>query len=154
ATAYVVSNGLMPEALEKLNPLPTNLYLSIDAPNKSLFEKIDKPTIKNAWEKLNKSLEILSKLKTTTVLRITLIKSLNMVKPEQYAKAIKKAQPDFVEVKAYMWVGYSQQRLDIKNMPRHNEVKSFAKKILKHLENYKLKDEKKESRVVLLEKIS
>jgi wyosine [tRNA(Phe)-imidazoG37] synthetase (radical SAM superfamily) len=51
-----------------------------------------------------------------------------------------------------MWVGYSQKRLAIKNMPLHSEVKSFSKKILKHLKNYKLINEKKESRVILLAK--
>ena len=49
-----------------------------------------------------------------------------------------------------MWVGYSRQRLDIKNMPIHEEVKEFSEQILKHLKNYKLKNEKKESRVVLI----
>jgi len=76
-----------------------------------------------------------------------------MVNPEQYAELIEKAQPDFVEIKAYMWVGYSQQRLEIKNMPRHPEIKEFTNKIAKHLKNYKIKDEKKESRVVLLSRI-
>ncbi|MEE9525403.1 MAG: 4-demethylwyosine synthase TYW1 [Candidatus Woesearchaeota archaeon] len=152
ATAYVVTNGLLPNKLKSLKPLPTNLYISIDAPNEELFKKIDQSKAKNAWKKLNKSLKILSKLKTTTILRITLIKGLNDINPEQYAELIKKADPKFVEVKAYMWVGASQQRLDIKNMPIHSEVKEFSKEILKHLKNYKLKDEKKESRVILLAK--
>jgi len=152
-TTFVVSNGLMPERLKNLEQ-PTQLYISIDAPNKELFNKIDKPTIKNAWQKLNKSLTILKKLKskTRTVLRITLIKNMNMVEPENYAKLIKKANPMFVEIKAYMFVGASRQRLEIKNMPRHHEVKEFAKQILKYLKEHKLVDGKKESRVVLLAK--
>ena len=48
-----------------------------------------------------------------------------------------------------MWVGYSRQRLEIQNMPYHNEVKNFAKELAK-LTGYKIIDEKKESRVVLL----
>ncbi|MBW2996401.1 4-demethylwyosine synthase TYW1 [Candidatus Woesearchaeota archaeon] len=153
ATAYIVTNGLLPEALSQLSPLPTNLYISLDAPNKTLFKKIDQPQIKDAWKKLNQSLEIISTLKTTTVLRITLIKGLNDVNPEQYAELINKANPNFVEVKAFMWVGASQERLEIENMPLHEEIKEFSKKILKHLKNYKLKDEKKESRVVLLSRV-
>ncbi|MBW2978447.1 4-demethylwyosine synthase TYW1 [Candidatus Woesearchaeota archaeon] len=154
ATSFIVSNGLLPEALTKLKPLPTQLYISIDAPNEKLFKKVDRPTIKNAWKKLNKSLNILKELKskTRTVLRITLLKNLNMIEPENYAKLIKKADPIFVEVKAYMFVGYSMQRLSIQNMPRHHEVKAFTEKIIKYLPNYKIKDEKKESRVVLLAK--
>ena len=90
-------------------------------------------------------------LKTRKTLRITLIKNLNMIEPENYAKLIKIAAPDFVEVKSYMWVGASQKRLNIKNMPLHPEVKNFAKKIGKAC-GYKIVDEKKESRVVLLMK--
>lgn len=150
ATSFVVSNGLYPEALKKLKPLPTNLYISVDAPNEQILKKVCRPALKDVWKRFNKSLEILKNLKTTTVLRLTLVKDFNMLHPEQYAELIKKANPDFVEIKAYMWVGYSQQRLEIKNMPLHSEVKDFAKQILKHLKKYKIKDEKKESRVVLL----
>lgn len=151
-TTFIVTNGLLPERLKNIEP-PTQLYLSLDAPNEELFNKIDRPVIKNAWKKLNKSLTILKNLKTRTVIRLTLIRNLNMTQPENYAKLIQKASPDFIEAKAYMYVGYSQQRLSIENMPIHHEVKSFAAKILKLLPNYKLIDEKKESRVVLLKKI-
>jgi tRNA wybutosine-synthesizing protein 1 len=50
-----------------------------------------------------------------------------------------------------MFVGYSQQRLSIENMPRHEEIRAFSERIAK-LSNYRIKDEKKESRVVLLER--
>ena len=42
------------------------------------------------------------------------------------------------------------ERLEKSNMPYHTEVKGFAEQLLKHLPDYYLKDEKKESRVVLL----
>ena len=71
----------------------------------------------------------LKSLKTTTVIRITVIKGLNNINPEQYAELIEKANPKFIEIKAYMWVGYSRQRLEQKNMPRHEEVKDFSKQI-------------------------
>ena len=74
-----------------------------------------------------------------------------MVKPEKYAKLIKKASPLFVEAKAYMHVGYSQQRLPLKAMPRHEEIKEFAEQIAK-FSGYKIIDEKENSRVVLLMK--
>jgi len=152
-TTFVVTNGLLPERLRKIET-PTQLYISLDAPNEELFLKIDRPVIKNAWKKLNRSLEILKELKkkTRTVIRITLIKGMNIAEPENYAKLIKKAEPDFVEVKAYMLVGFSRQRMAIENMPRHYEIKDFANEILKYLPGYKLVDEKKESRVVLLAK--
>ena len=57
----------------------------------------------------------------------------------------------FVEVKAYMWVGMSRERLEKSNMPEHEEVKKFAQDIAKHAE-YKLVDEHEPSRVVSLMK--
>ena len=147
-TTFVVSNGLNPEVIKNINP--TQLYISVSSPNKELFEKITNPQIENAWEKYNQSLEYLKNHPRAT-LRITLIKDWNMIEPENYAKIIEKAQPKFIEVKAYMCVGYSKQRLEYKNMPTHSEVKEFAKKIAQHA-NLKIIDEQERSRVVLLMK--
>ena len=153
-STFVVSNGLLPERIEKLlEEPPTQLYISVDAPNEQLFNIIDRPIIKNAWQGLIKTLRMLPKLRgnTRTVLRFTLIKGLNMVYPEQWAEIIKLSQPMFVEVKAYMWVGMSRERLEQSNMPTHEEVKQFALEIAKHAD-YKLIDEHEPSRVVLLMK--
>lgn len=152
-TTFIVSNGMMPEKLEKLNEMPTQLYLSVDAPNKELFEKIDQSSLVDGFDRLVKSLKILNTLKnkTRTTLRLTLIKNLNMINPDEWANLIKLANPLFIEVKAYMFVGFSRNRLDIENMPRHNEVRDFAEEICKH-SDYKIIDEQKESRVVLLMK--
>jgi len=57
----------------------------------------------------------------------------------------------FIEAKAYMFVGSSRQRLSIKNMPLHEDIRKFAKEIAE-LTNYIAIDEKKDSRVVLLAK--
>jgi len=153
-STFVVSNGLLPERIERLmEEPPTQLYISVDAPNEELFNIIDRPIIKNAWQGLMKTISILPKLReqTRTVLRFTLIKGLNMTKAEQWAEIIKLSQPMFVEVKAYMWVGMSRERLELQNMPLHEEVKEFALEIAKHA-NYKLIDEHEPSRVVLLMK--
>jgi tRNA wybutosine-synthesizing protein 1 len=151
-STFVVTNGMLPEILQKIEP-PTQLYISIDAPTEELLKEIDKSTLSNAWERLNKSLEILKKLKkkTRTALRITLVKGKNMVCPEKYSELIKKADPNFVEVKAYMFVGASQQRLAIENMPLHKEVVEFSKQIANPA-GMKIIDEQPESRVVLLMK--
>ncbi|HOI19048.1 MAG TPA: 4-demethylwyosine synthase TYW1 [Candidatus Woesearchaeota archaeon] len=147
-TTFLVSNGLAPEVLETIEP-PTQLYISIDAPNEELFKKIDVPKLKDGWQRLKKTLGILKNIKTRTVLRITLIKGINDVSPKQYANLITLSDADFVEVKAYMFVGASRQRLSLSNMPRHPEVMEFAKEITKYCD-YSVIDEKKESRVVLL----
>jgi len=153
-STFVVSNGLLPDRIEKLlEEPPTQLYISVDAPNEELFNIIDRPVIKNAWQGLCKTLSILPNLrqKTRTVLRFTLIKGLNMVYAEQWADIIKLSYPMFVEVKAYMWVGMSRERLEHAHMPEHDEVKEFAQQIATYAE-YKLIDEHKPSRVVLLMK--
>jgi tRNA wybutosine-synthesizing protein 1 len=153
-TTFVVSNGLLPEKIEKLlETPPTQLYISVDAPNEELFNLIDRPIIKNAWNGLMKTLSLLPifREKTRTVLRFTLIKGMNMIYPEQWAETIKLSQAMFVEVKAYMWVGMSRERLEQVNMPTHEEVKEFAKEIA-DCAGYKVIDEHEPSRVVLLMK--
>lgn len=153
-STFVVSNGLLPDRIERLlEEPPTQLYISVDAPNEELFNIIDRPIIRNAWQGLYKTLSSLPKLKekTRTVLRFTLIKGLNMVKAKQWAEIIKLSNPLFVEVKAYMWVGMSRERLEQANMPMHEEVKEFAKEIAEYAD-YKLIDEHEPSRVVLLMK--
>lgn len=153
-STFIVSNGLLPSRIEKLfEEPPTQLYISVDAPNEVLFNIIDRPIIKNAWQGLIKTLSMLPKLgrKTRTALRFTFIKGLNMVEPEQWSEIIKLSNPMFVEAKAYMWVGMSRERLEQSNMPVHEEVKQFALEIAKHCD-YKLIDEHKPSRVVLLMK--
>lgn len=149
-TTFVVTNGLLPERLERIEP-PTQLYISLEAPNEKLYKQITKSVYKDAWKRQQKSLAALRELKKRTkrVLRITAIKDMNMVDEQDYAKLIRRAEPDFVEVKGYMFVGSSRQRLSISNMPLHREVKDFSQRIA-DLSGYSYKDEKKESRVVLL----
>jgi len=106
------------------------------------------------WERLNKSLKYMKAKKQRTAIRITVIKGINDVEPENYAKLIKKANPDFVEVKAYMFLGESRKRLKQENMPSHSETKKFAKKINEFLSEYELCSEQKSSRVALLAKKS
>jgi tRNA wybutosine-synthesizing protein 1 len=151
-SSFVVTNGMLPDVLEKIEP-PTQIYVSLDSPDKELQKKICRPLHKDSWERLLKTLNVLKKLKdkTRTCLRITIIKGLNDIDPAGYAGLIKKAEPHFVEVKAYMFLGASQLKLKIENMPRHEEVKKFAQQIAEH-SGYKIKDEQEESRVVLLVK--
>ena len=149
-TTFLVSNGQFPEQIKNLTP-PTQLYISVDAPNEELLKKIDRPKFADAWNRLKKTLQNLREIDSRTTLRVTMIKGVNMVEPENYAALIKLAEPVFVEVKAYMCVGSSRERLTLENMPRHHEVKSFAEKIASE-SGYKVVDEKEESRVVLLMK--
>lgn len=151
-TSFVVTNGMLPDVLKKMTP-PTQLYISIDAPNEKLHRKICKPLHKDSWQRLMKSLDVLKDLrkKTRTTLRLTIIKGINDIDPEGYAALITRSNPMFIEVKAYMYVGASREKLAMENMPRHIEVREFAEKIAV-ASGYKIIDEQSESRVVLLMK--
>ncbi len=155
-TTFLVTNALFPERineLEEKNALPTQLYISLDAPDEELWEKIDRSIIKNGWEKVIKSLKLMKELKkkTRTTIRITAIKGINMIKPKEWAEKINIANPEFIEVKGYMFIGDSRKRMKKENMPLHEEVREFAEEICKN-SDYKIIDEQESSRVVLLMK--
>lgn len=156
-TSFLVTNGLLPEKireLEKKGALPTQLYVSLLYPNEKLFRKVTNNKNKWAWEKFNETLELLKNLKTRAVIRMTLIRDLNMADEmaEEYAGLIKKADVDFIELKGFMSVGFARERLEYTRMPFHKEIMKFSKKLLEFLPKYNFLDEKIESRVVLLGK--
>lgn len=148
-TVFLVSNGTNPEVIEKLAE-PTNLYITLPAPNKEIYKKTCIPVV-DSWDKIMKSLGLLKNFSCRTVVRLTLVKGLNFVNPEEYAKIVEKYEPDFLEVKSFMSVGFSRERLPYERMPLHEEIKEFAKKIEENC-SYRIVDESKPSRVVLLKK--
>ncbi len=148
-TTFLVTNGMTPSKLKNLDKEPTQLYISLDAPNKEIYNEVCQPQISGGWEHLNKSLDLLSTFECRTVLRTTCVKGCNMLNPQEYAEIIKRSDPDFIEIKAYMYVGSSRDRLKLDNMPSNNNVKSFAESVAE-LCGRELVDESLESRVVLL----
>ncbi len=157
AISFLVTNGLMPEKLKEIeekNQLPTQLTISLNSPNKEMYDKWHNSIKKNAWKKFNQSLEIMNELKgkTRRVVRLTLARNINLKKQyvEEYAKLIKKANPDFIHVKAYMHMGFSKKRLPHSAMPSHKEIKEFSKELLKFLPKYQFLDEQPISFVALL----
>ena len=150
-TTFLVTNGTTPEVLEKLDPLPTQLYVSLVAPNQEIYKKLCNPLISDGWEKLQETLDLLPSLDTRTVIRHTLVDNWNLDDSyvSDYARLIKRADPDFVEPKGYVFVGQSRQRMTIKNMPTHDQIKHFSTLLSKEL-GYPITNEKSASRVVLL----
>ena len=146
---FLVTNGTIPSALERMNPLPFQLYVSVPAPDRNTYIKIVRPLIKDAWERLNRTLELLPSLETRKVLRFTVIKGWNTENIEGYAKIVEMAEPNFVEVKAYEWVGQSRERLPREAMPYMRDVEDFANK-LANLTGYAIKGKYKPSGAVLL----
>ncbi|MBR9705645.1 4-demethylwyosine synthase TYW1 [Candidatus Pacearchaeota archaeon] len=159
-TTFIVTNGLNPEMITKLiekDSLPTQLYISMNSPDETSFIKWHRSTTKDAWRAFNQTLNIFKNIKTRKVVRMTLVKgeNNNMLDKyiEKYVDLIKKANPDFIEVKGFMSVGFSRDRkgMGYETMPTHPEIKEFAKKLAKKLD-YKQLDEHVFSRVILLGK--
>jgi tRNA wybutosine-synthesizing protein 1 len=169
-TAFLVTNGTMPNRLKDLlkkpklnkvqrgtakhnvslvNAEPTNLYISVYATNPKDYQKITNSFLPNAFDRVLESLMLLKKFKEArTIMRLTLVRGLNLKDAEGWAKLIKLAEPDIVEFKGYTWLGESRQRLKREDMPSMQELEDFAKKITK-LTKYKVKHNDNISRVIV-----
>ena len=148
-TTFLVTNGTRPEMIGKVNP--TQLYLSLTAFDEESHLILNRPP-KSNWEKILSSLDILRDIKSRTVIRLTLIKGYNMDDRavRNYARLIERAEPEFIEAKAYMYLGYSRLRLRWENMPEHSDIVGFSKRLAEET-GYEIKNESEPSRVVLLE---
>lgn len=153
---FLVTNGQEPEMIQRLkdeNALPTQLYLSTNAADYESFLRINKPKYDDSWQRWNKTLGMLKDLNTRTVLRITLIRDYNdhneMI--PAFAKMLEESSPHFVEIKSYMHVGRSTNRLEHENMLEMEEVKNFSKEIVKQSKKFSIMDESYVSRIVILQ---
>ena len=59
AISFLVTNGLNPSVLKNLKTLPTQITISMNAPNEELFLKWHRSTKKEAWKKFNETLGVL-----------------------------------------------------------------------------------------------
>lgn len=152
-TTFLVTNGTNPDALEKMDVLPKQLYVSLVAPNEDVYKRVCSPLVSDGWERIVRTLELLSSLDTRTVIRHTLVNGWNMDSKyvSDYAELVKKADPMFIEPKGYVFVGYSRKRMNLSNMPSHDMVKDFAMGLADET-GFNFSMEKSDSRVVLLSK--
>ncbi len=153
---FLVTNGQEPDMIQKLqdeNALPTQLYLSTNAADYESFLKINKPKYDDSWQRWNKTLEMLKDLDTRTVLRITLIRDYNDQREmiPAFAKMLEESSPHFVEIKSYMHVGRSTNRLEHENMLEMDEVKKFSQEIVNQSKIFSVMDESYVSRIVILQ---
>lgn len=155
-TTFLVTRGVRPDVLEKLaeESPPSQLYISMEAYDREMYKKINKPLVPRGWELTLKSLEIISQFPSPTVLRITAIKGINMDNRavEGFSKIIETSRPTYVEIKAYMHVGSSMQRLSRSNMPTFDDVLRFSLK-LSEATSLPIRSHVKDSRVVLLSRL-
>jgi len=148
-TTFLVTNGTFPKVLEEMDELPTQLYVTVAAPNEEIYKRICVPRIPDGWSRLMQTLELLPSLSTRTVIRHTLVKDHNMGWEKEYAKLDVIAGPTFVEPKGYVFVGDSRTRMSMDNMPSHNDILEFARRVGEEIGMVVLKD-KKDSRVCVL----
>ena len=97
-STFLVTNSQYPEQIKKIEKV-TQLYLSIDAPNKKLMKKIDNPLLEDYWERMLACLNLLKTRTYRTCIRLTMIKNENMIHHEQYAELIKM---DYYKFQQYM----------------------------------------------------
>ena len=148
-TTFLVTNGTYPERLEELDTLPMQLYITVAAPNEEIYKKVCRPKIKDGWERIMRTLDLLPSLDTRTVIRHTLVKDLNLGWVDEYAALDRRGDPDMVEPKGYVFVGGSRQRLSMSNMPSFQEIREFSQELGSRIGKEIIK-EKEDSRVVLL----
>lgn len=150
-TSFLVTRGIRPDVLEKLDEEPSQTYLSLEAWDKKSYEYFNKPLAPRAWELTLKTMDLFRTMKNPTVYRITLVKGFNTSDEalRSLAKLVERGQPTYVELKSYMYVGASRERLSRENMLSHEEVRQIAEKF-SELTGYPVRAESRPSRVVLL----
>ena len=131
-TTMLVTNGTLPKTLENLDTLPTQLYVSVDAPNKKIFDEVCRPKWNDsAWEKFEETIDLLPSLDTRIVCRHTMMKGINMDSKSiaQFAELDKRADPDWIEAKGYVYVGHSRENLSVDNMPSFDDIMNFSNQL-------------------------
>lgn len=151
-SVFVVSNGTNPKMIEKIRP--TQLYISLDAVDCGQYTEICRPVgnPEHMWENVLTSLSLLKTKESEgvrTAVRITLVAGYNDSSTEGFANIILSAQPIYVEIKGYMYLGYSRMRLEETSVPDMDAVRAFAARTAA-LCKYDIMDENSASRVVCL----
>jgi wyosine [tRNA(Phe)-imidazoG37] synthetase (radical SAM superfamily) len=102
-TTFIVTNGTLPKRIENLNSLPSQLYITLPAPNRELYKKVCRPMVKNGWDNILDSLSLVESLSCRSVVRLTAVKNLNLSDKyiEDYVRLVKMANPNFFEIKGF-----------------------------------------------------
>src|ERR671910_760650 len=157
-SVFLVTNGQEPEMLQRLideDALPTQLYLSTNASNKRMFMMVNRPKYRDAWDRWQESLELLSEMNTRIVLRMTIIRNFNDSTNyvDEFADMMKIGNPHFIEIKSYMHIGMSTQRLESSDMLEIDEIRNYSRLLCKSLDRFSIMDESEISRIVVLQNL-
>jgi tRNA wybutosine-synthesizing protein 1 len=151
-SVFIVSNGTNPEVLKNLAKEPSQLYISLCAPNEETYKKTCRPMIVDGWDRVMETLDLLESFNCPTVLRHTLIPGLNMVRPKEYVRLAERSNATYLEPKAAMSVGAARDRFSYEDMAWFEDIKEFAEKMA-DAGSYKIIDEHRWSNIVLLSKL-
>jgi tRNA wybutosine-synthesizing protein 1 len=96
---------------------------------------------------------MLADLDTRTVLRVTLIRNWNDSKKmiSGFKSIFEKSNAHFVELKSYMHIGRSTNRLEYENMVEMNDVRKFSEQIADKSDRFEIMDESEISKIVVLQ---
>ena len=151
-STFLVTNGTTPATLRRMHAegrLPTQLYVTVAAPNEEIYQRLMVPKSGNEWRKLKETLALLPSLPTRTVIRHTLVEGWNLGWEDEYAELDRIGKPMFIECKGYSFVGESRLRLEAENVPSHTSIRTFAEQLADRI-GYEVAAEREDSRVVLL----
>ena len=151
-SVFIVTNGLRPNALAGLSREPSQLYVSVCAPDEETYRRTCRPLVPDGWSRLMETLELLGSFSCPTVLRHTLVPRLNMVDPAGYARLAERADATYLEPKAAMSVGFARRRFGYEGMAWHSDIRVFAE-ALSAESGYRIVDEHPPSSVVLLSRL-
>ncbi|MDH2901258.1 MAG: radical SAM protein [archaeon] len=176
-STFVVTNGTFPERIiemQETGTLPTQLYVTMAAPDKETYLRVCSsvkpyfPVHDDHWERLNRTLSLLSSLDCRTVIRITSVRGLNMIKPEAYREKVMKANPSFLEVKGFSISGNAPRiserlgetdigatdpsllKIAFQYAPTHDEIMDFARAISGDFSLFPLVSESRLNRQALM----
>jgi tRNA wybutosine-synthesizing protein 1 len=147
-TTFLVSNGTNPDVLSHCSPFQT--YVSLPAPDEETYLRICRPE-GDYWDRICESLSLLGTRRSAV--RVTLVRDLNDHSPERYAALFQDSGAAYIEIKGYMYLGYSRKRLSREHMPDHAHIREFAGRVAGYCD-YRITNENTMSRVVLLEKVA
>jgi len=151
-TVFIVTNGTRPDVLSSLGSEPSQLYVSLCAPDEEVYRRACRPMAGEGWRRVMETLELLESFSCPTVLRHTLVPGLNMVNPGGYARLAELSNATYVEPKAAMSVGAARARFGYDEMAWFDDVKRFAGEMAEEC-SYRVIDEHAWSSVVLLSRL-
>ena len=150
-TSFLVTSGIYPGMVYQLiHNQPTQMYITLPAPDEETFEQVCKPLGKGGWKRIMESVSLLKHFKRS-VIRLTLGKGWNFKDVEKYAEIINNNEFRFLELKSAVPIGGARYRMSQEQVVNFDELKKFAIRI-SELSDFKIIDEQRESLVFLMSK--